>query len=67
MSNNIMKAKVKKIGLNQYRVGVDEEIIEVYKLKDGRYNVFLGDKISAAAVEKGEHMKTYSESELEFI
>lgn len=59
MSNKILKAKVKS--------SVQQNVIEVYKLSDGRYNIYLGDKISAAAVEKGEHMKIYSESELEFV
>lgn len=55
MSNEILKAKVKKTG----------ETIEVYKLKDGRYNIFLGDKISLEKIEAKEHMKTFDESELE--
>jgi hypothetical protein len=57
MSNLILIAKIKKTG----------ETIEVYKLRDGRYNKFLGDSISVSKLEAGEHMKTFDSSELEII
>lgn len=57
MTNKILKAKVKK----------DGRVIEVYKLRDGRYNIFLGDKISLDKITKSEHTETFSADELEFI
>ena len=59
MSNQILKAKVKN--------SVQQNVIEVYRLQDGRYNVYLGDKINVQKVESGEHKKIYEESELEFV
>lgn len=57
MSNETLKAKVKKTG----------EIIRVYKLKDGRYHIFQGEKLSLEKIYKGEHVQIFNESELEFI
>ncbi len=54
---NTIKAKVKK----------DERIIEVYKLNDGRYNIFLGDKISMEKVNRQEHVETFNADELEIL
>lgn len=55
--SNTVKAKVKK----------DGRIIEVYKLNDGRYNIFLGDKISIEKVSRQEHTETFNADELEIL
>jgi len=55
--SNTVKAKVKK----------DGRIIEVYKLNDGRYNIFLGDKISIEKVNRQEHTEVFNADELEFL
>jgi len=55
--SNTVKAKVKK----------DGRIIEVYKLNDGRYNIFLGDKISLEKVNRQEHTETFNADELEIL
>lgn len=56
MSNKILTVKVKK----------DGRTIEVYKLKDGRYSIFLGDKLTVEKLETGEHQETFNENELQF-
>lgn len=57
MSNKVLKAKVKK----------DGRIVNVYKLKDGRYNIFLGDSISFEKIERNEHEEIFEENELVFV
>lgn len=56
MSNEVLKATVKATGKK----------IQVYKLRDGRYNRFLGDSLSIDKLEGKEHLETFEEKELEF-
>lgn len=56
MSNKILTVKVKK----------DGRTIQVYKLRDGRYSIFLGDKLTVEKLETGEHQETFNENELQF-
>ncbi len=57
MEKNVLKATVKKDGRK----------VTVYKLKDGRYNIFLGESISLSKVENKEHSETFEENELVFV
>ena len=56
-NNKTKKAKVK--GTNR--------IIDVYKLKSGGWCIFLGDKLTMAAVEAQQHQETFTDDQLEFI
>lgn len=56
MSNEVLKATVKATGKK----------IQVYKLRDGRYNRFLGDSLSIEKLDNQEHLQTFEEKELEF-
>lgn len=56
MSNEVLKATVKATGKK----------IQVYKLRDGRYNRFLGDSLSIEKLEDKEHLETFEGKELEF-
>lgn len=55
--NPLRKAKVKATGKE----------IDVYKLKDGGWCIFLGDKLTMSAIENNEHQKTFKDDELEFV
>ena len=54
MNNNVFEATVKKDGRK----------IKVYKLSNGKYNIFLGEELSMSKVEKKEHMETFDANEL---
>lgn len=62
-SNPVLKAKVK---------GTDRTV-EVYKLKEKNsagktvYNIFLGDKLTMAAVDANQHSEQFTEDQLQFI
>ena len=55
MNNKILKARVKKTG----------EVIEVYKLNDGRFNRYMGEKISVSKIDQEEHKQIFTEDQLE--
>jgi hypothetical protein len=55
MNTDIFKAIVKATGKE----------IQVYKLKDGRYNRFLGDTLSIEKLDAKEHLQTFDASDLE--
>lgn len=55
MSNEVIKTKVKATG----------ELVDVYKLKSGGYQIFLGDKISVAKITEGEHNRSFTHDELD--
>lgn len=55
-NNNVLSATVKKDGRK----------INVYKLTNGKYNIFLGEKLNMAKVEQKEHMETFEADELNF-
>lgn len=56
METNVKNAKVKKDGRK----------IQVYKLKSGGWHIFLGEKLTMAAVEANKHSETFTEDELIF-
>ena len=47
-------------------VKADGRKIQVYKLKDGRYNIYLGENISLDRINRGEHNETFNANELKF-
>jgi len=56
--NEPRKAKVK---------GTNREV-EVYKIKNtDEWNIFLGDKLTMAAVQENKHRETFTTDQLEFI
>lgn len=56
MQNEVKSATVK----------ADGRKVNVYKLKSGKYNIFLGDDISLAKVTNQEHTEQFEETELTF-
>jgi len=52
--DNILNAKVRSTG----------ETIQVFKLKDGRYNIYLGENITLEKIDNKEHMRVFEKDDL---
>lgn len=57
MNNPVLKVKVR----------ATNQVIEVYKLSDGRYNRYLGDGLSMEVIKQDQHIQTFTKEELDFI